>query len=90
MDEMRDANLQRITRTAKNPVGLRRAIVVPLSGQGRPARNTTLTQVSDAYLRDAIREFSEKGLDPQARAVAGATVVAQKRRASGRRREAVR
>jgi hypothetical protein len=60
--------LQRITRTAKNPVGLRQAIVVPLSGAGRPARNTTtLMQVSDAYLRDVIREFNQKGLDPQAR-----------------------
>jgi hypothetical protein len=64
---------------------------VPLSGQGRRARNTiTLMQISDAYVRDVIREFNEKGLDPQARTVAGVTVVTQERRASARRREAVR
>jgi hypothetical protein len=48
-DEGRE--LQRITRTAKNLAGLRQAIAVPLSGQGRPARNTTLTVVAQNTAR---------------------------------------
>ena len=40
--------LQRITRTAKDPVRLRRAIVVLISAQGRPVPNvTSLMQVTD-------------------------------------------
>jgi hypothetical protein len=34
--------LQKITRTAKNPVKLRRAIVVLMSGQGQPARTSRI------------------------------------------------
>jgi hypothetical protein len=46
--------LQRITRTAKNPVRLRRAIVVLMSGQGRAVRDITSSlQVSEDCVRDA-------------------------------------
>jgi hypothetical protein len=44
MDEGR--KLQRITRSAKNPVRMRRAIVVMMSGQGQTVRDiTSLLQV---------------------------------------------
>jgi len=44
MDEGR--KLQKITRTAKNPVRLRRAMVVMMSGQGQTVRDiTSLLQV---------------------------------------------
>ena len=60
MDEGR--RLQRITRTAKDPVRLRRAIVVLMSGQGRPVPDiTSLMQVSDGYVRDVIEAFNEWG-----------------------------
>ena len=46
MDEGR--KVQRITRTAKDPVRLRRAIVVMMSGQGQTVRDTTSSlQVSE-------------------------------------------
>jgi len=38
MDERR--KLQRMTRSSKDPVRLRRAIVVMMSGQGRPSRTS--------------------------------------------------
>ncbi|WP_315987672.1 helix-turn-helix domain-containing protein, partial [Actinomadura sp. HBU206391] len=61
--------LQRITRTAKNPVKLRRAIVVLMSAQGQAARNIThLMQVRDDYVRDVVHAFNERGfaaLDPK-------------------------
>jgi hypothetical protein len=45
--------LARISRTARNPVKLRRAIVVLMSGQGQTVRDiTSLMQVSD--VRDVI------------------------------------
>jgi hypothetical protein len=45
--------LQRITRTAKDPVKLRRAIVVMMSAQGQSVPDiTSLMQVSDDYVRD--------------------------------------
>jgi transposase len=54
MDE--GQKLQRITRTAKNLVRLRRAIVVLMSGQGQAVRDiTSLMQVSEDYVRDVIR-----------------------------------
>ncbi|MBR7831477.1 helix-turn-helix domain-containing protein [Actinospica sp. MGRD01-02] len=61
--------LQRITRTAKDPVRLRRAIVVMMSAQGQsvPAI-TSLMQVTDDYVRDVIHAFNERGfeaLDPK-------------------------
>jgi ABC-type sulfate transport system substrate-binding protein len=60
MDEGR--KLQRITRTARNPVRLRRAIVVLMSGQGQTAGDiTSLLQVSEDYVRDVIHAFNERG-----------------------------
>lgn len=62
MDEGR--KLQRISRTAKDPVKLRRAIVVLMSGQGQTVRDiTSLMQVSDDYVRDVIHAFNERGFD---------------------------
>src|SRR3954452_9995781 len=62
MDEGR--KLQRISRTAKDPVRLRRAIVVMMSGQGQTVRDiTSLLQVSDDYVRDVIHAFNERGFD---------------------------
>src|SRR6266852_1360677 len=62
MDEGR--KLARITRTAKDPVKLRRAIVVLMSGQGQAVRDiTTLMQVSADYVRDVIHAFNERGFD---------------------------
>jgi transposase len=56
--------LQRITRTAKNPVRLRRAIVVLMSAQGQAARNiTSLMRVSEDYVRDVVHAFNERGFD---------------------------
>lgn len=61
--------LQRITRTAKDPVKLRRAIVVLMSAQGQPAVDIAhLLKVSDDYVRDVIHAFNERGfaaLDPK-------------------------
>ena len=61
--------LQRISRTAKDPVRLRRAIVVLMSGQGQAVRDiTSLMQVSEGYVRDVIHAFNERGfaaLDPK-------------------------
>jgi hypothetical protein len=60
MDEGR--KLQRISRTAKDPVRLRRAIVVMMSGQGQTVRDiTSLLQVSEDYVRDVIHAFNERG-----------------------------
>jgi transposase len=62
MDEGR--KLARITRSAKNPVRLRRAIVVMMSGQGQSVRDiTSLLQVSEDYVRDVIHAFNERGFD---------------------------
>jgi transposase len=56
--------LQRVTRTAKDPVKLRRAIVVLMSGQGQAVRDiTSLLQVSPDYVRDVIHAFNERGFD---------------------------
>ncbi|WP_243727180.1 hypothetical protein [Actinocrispum wychmicini] len=61
MDEGR--KLQRITRTAKDPVKPRRAIMVLMSGQAQTVRDTTgLSQVSPDYVRDAIHAFNERGV----------------------------
>jgi transposase len=62
MDEGR--KLARITRTAKDPVRLRRAIVVMMSGQGQAVRDiTSLLQVGEDYVRDVIHAFNERGFD---------------------------
>src|SRR5213592_420153 len=56
--------LQRIGRTAKDPVKLRRAIVVMMSAQGQSVPDiTSLMQVSDDYVRDVIHAFNERGFD---------------------------
>lgn len=56
--------LQQITRTAKDPVKLRRAIVVMMSAQGQPASSIrTLMQVSDDYVRSVVHAFNERGFD---------------------------
>lgn len=62
MDEGR--KLQRVTRTATNPVRMRRAIVVLMSAQGQTVQDiTSLLQVSDDYVRDVIHAFNERGFD---------------------------
>jgi transposase len=56
--------LQRIGRTSKDPVRLRRAIVVLMSAQGQAVRDiTSLLQVSEEYVRDVIHAFNERGFD---------------------------
>lgn len=69
MDE--GQKLSRITRTAKNPVRLRRAIVVLMSGQGQTVADIVASlQVSEDYVRDVIHAFNERGfaaLDPKPR-----------------------
>ena len=62
MDEGR--KLQRITRSSKDPVRMRRAIVVMMSGQGQTVSDITgLLQVSNDYVRDVIHAFNERGFD---------------------------
>lgn len=56
--------LQRISRTAKDPVRLRRAIVVMMSAQGQSVPDiTSLMQVSADYVRDVIHAFNDRGFD---------------------------
>lgn len=56
--------LQRIGRTAKEPVKLRRAIVVLMSAQGQPAADIAhLMQVSPDYVRGVIHAFNERRFD---------------------------
>jgi transposase len=56
--------LQRITRTAKDPVKLRRAIVVLMSGQGQSVGDIVgLLRVDEGYVRDVIHAFNERGFD---------------------------
>jgi transposase len=51
--------LARISRSAKNPVRLRRAIVILMSAQGRSVRDlTSLFRVSDGHVRDVIHAFT--------------------------------
>jgi transposase len=62
MDEGR--RLQRISRTAKDPVRLRRAIVVLMSAQGQTVKDiTSLMRVGEDYVRDVIHAFNERGFD---------------------------
>lgn len=62
MDEGRKP--ARITRTAKDPVRMRRAIVVLMSAQGWTVRDiTSLLQVSAGYVRDVIHAFNQRGFD---------------------------
>ncbi len=56
--------LQKISRTAKDPIKLRRAIVVLMSAQGQTVKDiTSLMQVSDDYVRDVIHAFNEQGFE---------------------------
>ncbi|WP_234317193.1 MULTISPECIES: helix-turn-helix domain-containing protein [unclassified Streptomyces] len=56
--------LQRVSRTSKDPVRLRRAIVVLMSAQGQTVKDiTSLMQVSEDYVRDVIDAFNERGFD---------------------------
>src|SRR5579859_5683343 len=61
--------LQRIGRTAKDPVRLRRAIVVLMSAQGQSAPDIAhLLDCSQEYVRTVIHAFNESGfaaLDPK-------------------------
>ena len=62
MDEGR--KIQKISRSSKDPVRLRRAIVIMMSGQGQTVRDiTSLLQVSEDYVRDVIHAFNERGFD---------------------------
>jgi transposase len=56
--------LARIGRTAKDPVKLRRAIVVLMSAQGQSVPDIAeLMQVGADYVRDVIHAFNERGFD---------------------------
>ncbi len=56
--------LQRISRNAKDPVKLRRAIVVLMSARGQTLKDiTTLMQVGEDYVSDVIHAFNERGFD---------------------------
>jgi hypothetical protein len=56
--------LQRITRTAKDPVKVRRAIVVLMSAQGQPTPDIAhLLKVTEDYVRDVIHAFNERVFD---------------------------
>lgn len=56
--------LQRITRTAKGPVRLRRAIVVLMSAQGQSAPDIAhLHKVTDDYVRGVIHAFNDRGFE---------------------------
>jgi transposase len=56
--------LQRISRTAKDPVKLRRAIVVLMSAQGQCVSDIVgLMHVDEGYVRDVIHAFNERGFD---------------------------
>ncbi|MGH3470319.1 MAG: IS630 family transposase [Thermocrispum sp.] len=61
--------LVRITRTGRDRVRLRRAMIVLASAQGRPAKDiATLIQGTDDYVREVIHAFNEHGfaaLDPK-------------------------
>ncbi len=66
-----DAEQQRlvaITRRAREPVRLRRAMIVQMSAQGRSvATIAELTAFSQRYIREVIHAFNEQGfeaLDP--------------------------
>lgn len=58
-----------ITRTAKDPIKLRRAIVVLMSAQGQAVADiVSLLRCDDGYARDVIHAFNDQGfaaLDPK-------------------------
>ncbi|GGY10874.1 helix-turn-helix domain-containing protein [Streptomyces anandii] len=56
--------LQRISRTVKDPVKLRRVIVVLMSAQGQTVKDIiSLMQVGEDCVRDVIHAFNERGFD---------------------------
>lgn len=56
--------LQKITRTGKDPIRLRRAIVVLMSAQGQSVGDIVdLLHVDEGYVRDVIHAFNERGFD---------------------------
>ncbi|WP_280238173.1 IS630 family transposase [Nocardia abscessus] len=61
--------LQKITKTSKQPIRTRRAIVVMASAQRQPVPAIArLMQISEGYVRQVIHEFNERGfeaLDPK-------------------------
>ncbi|WP_280244121.1 helix-turn-helix domain-containing protein [Nocardia abscessus] len=58
--------MQKITKTSKQPVGMRRAIVVMASAQRQPAPAIArLMQVSEAHVRQVIHDFNERGFGPK-------------------------
>ena len=61
--------LVRITRTSRDRVRLRRAMIVLASAQGRPARDiAAMIQGTDDYVREVIHAFNDQGfaaLDPK-------------------------
>lgn len=65
--------LQKITRTSKQPVRMRRTIVVMASAQRQPVLAIArLMQISEAYARQVIHEFNERGSKHWTRYGAGA------------------
>lgn len=61
--------LQKITKTSRQPIRTRRVIVVMASAQRQPVPAIArLMQVSEAYVRQVIHDFNERGfeaLDPK-------------------------
>ncbi|MET8799869.1 helix-turn-helix domain-containing protein [Nocardia sp. NPDC004568] len=56
--------LQKITKTSKQPIRTRRAIVVMASAQHQPVPAIArLMQVSQAYVRQVIHDFNERGFE---------------------------
>ncbi|MFD7648383.1 hypothetical protein ACFV5M_12105 [Streptomyces albidoflavus] len=56
--------LQRVSRTAKDPVRLRLTVMVLMSAQGGTVKDIpTLMQVGGDYVRDVIHAFNERGFD---------------------------
>lgn len=52
--------LQKISRTAKDPIRIRRDIVVLMSAQGQTVKDITSSmQVSDDYVRDVIPRLAQ-------------------------------
>ena len=61
-----DRRLQRIGCTAKDPVKLRRAIVVLMSAQGQAVPDIVhLLDCSPEYVRGVIHAFNQSGRSPR-------------------------
>jgi transposase len=60
----RSRKLQWISRTAKDPVKLLRAIAVLMSAQGQTVKDITmLMRVGEDYVRDVVHAVNERGFD---------------------------